>query len=1671
MEPIAIIGLACRFPAAPDSETFWRMLREGVCAIGRLPTDRSDASCDSELADSNVSAGSIDLDRFDADLFGIPIWEASRLDPQQRLLLEVGWEALESAGYSPDALAGSQTGIFVGAAPGDDDRFRYTDASSVDRHSVTATGAGSAAGRLAHALDLHGPALAVDTACSSSLVALHLACGSLRQRECGLALVAGVDVISSARVLLPYARAHMLSADGRCKAFDRSADGTVRGEGCGVVVLKLLSDAIRDRDCILAVVRGSAVNHNGRGRGFTAADAAAQAAVIRKAWQDAGISAGDIRYVEAHGTGVPAADLAELTALSSVLAEVTSSDDARVCAIGSVKTNIGHLGRAAGMAGLIKTVLAIRHDIIPPHLNLRDPQPQLARANLLSVPHEPGDWPGEGRHVAGVNAFGLTGTNAHVVLDDAPPRPPSSDVEDRSTHVLCLSARTAAGLEQLAERYEQQLSATPEQPLGDLCFTAYTGRPHFSHRLAVGARTPAELTDKLATFVAGRNTPGVHVGRAQNRAPRRVAFLFTGQGSHYADMAIELHKSCRIFKDALERCHEALRSRGWPPLLDLLYHPTRTPHSLNETAYAQPALFALEYALACVWCSWGIMPAAVLGHSLGEYVAACVAGVIELEPALALIAERARLMDGSAPGEMYVVFADEASVAPVLVPYSDSASIAALNGPMNTVISGAPGPIRAAVAALIAKRIEVRRLNINRAFHSPLMRPIASAFSQAADGITFAPPRIPLIANVTGQFWPRDTAPDVGYWTRHMVEPTRFAAGVATLEQSGCDVLLEIGPQPVLIGMAQACVRRASTLRLPSLRRGSSAWQTMLDSLGALYVNDVALDWAGFDRDYLRYRVSVPTHPAEWQQCHTPTLRFLPPHTRLSENAAKDQNVSPALPEAMLMAPNRQLVILDLLRSMIARLLDIGPDEIDVDRQFLEMGLDSIVLVEAVRTVEDRFATTLPIAEIFEEASSLRKLAAYLDRTLPAGWSPKPDPPTASNDIPSAPIADQRISHPEAGAGDQVATPVSELAADAGTLRAGVEVILTRQLEVFAQLMSEQMDVLRAATASSGANGPDSQARHAAPIEPGGACIARESDPNRSSAADRAAFASDEGSTAGEFSPLVARYVNRTQQSKTYATTYRTCLADPRRSAGFRPRCKEIVYPIVGERALGAHMWDIDGNQYVDLTMGFGSLLFGHNAPFIVAAVQEELTRGFAIGPNARLAGPVAQLICELTGVERVTFCSSGTDAVMTALRLARTRTRRNKIAIFEGSYHGTFDGVLARSTTRGEVPRSTPLCPGVPFGAISDVLVLEYGTPSSLDALRAHAHELAAVLVEPVQARRPDLQPAEYLRELRTLTAGSGTALIFDEVLTGFRIHPRGCQDLFGVTADIVTYGKILGGGLPIGVVAGTSAWMGGIDGGPWEYGDNSYPREERTAFAGTFCKHPLSMAAAHAVLHRLRTEGPALQDELNRRTAELAQALNSVFEQEDVAIRAVHCGSLFRFTARNNLDVFHYHLVEHGIYVFENKHCFLSTSHSADDIRMIVDAATASVRCMRASGFFPPRHLPPPICLTTGDDEQHSVTREVIDIWREILDVEYVARDADFFGLGGNALKAEQLLLRVAAQFDIDLPMSVFCAAPTVNAMIESIAQAHADNTDPEELARIMDDLDITPASANAS
>ncbi len=1017
-EPIAIVGMGCRFPGgAEDLETFWQILYHGVDAIQEVPKERWDIDA---YYDSNPDAPgkmhtrqggflSNGVDKFDAGFFGLAPREAVDMDPQQRILLEVSWEALERAGHASPKLNGSSTGVFIGVTNIDyAQRAVFADTNSIDIYTATGNTPNVIAGRLSYLLGLQGPSMAIDTACSSSLVAVHLACQSLRTGDCRMALAGGVNLILSPDVTVAIAKLRALAADGRCKTFDAAADGYGRGEGCGMIVLKRLSDAIADNDNILALIRGTAVNQDGRSSGLTVPNGLAQQAVVRSALANAKVEPSQISYVETHGTGTPLGDPIELKALAAALGEGRSEQQPLM--VGSVKTNIGHLEAAAGIAGLIKVVLAMQHQILPPHLHLTQLNPHIVTAKLpIKIPTSPTPWSGQEKRLAGVSSFGFSGTNAHLVLEEAPIQELLPKEIERPVHLLTLSAKTDTALVSLAERFQQYLESQPTTSLADMCFTLGSGRSHFEHRLALVADSTQQLRQQIATIIAQKQHTEVTNELSLNTSKPKIAFLFTGQGSQYVDMGRQLYETQPTFRNALNRCDELLRPYLEHSLLSVIYpEPGNESSLLNETIYTQPALFAIEYALAQLWRSWGIEPTVVMGHSVGEYVAACVAGVFSLEDGIKLIAQRAKLMQTlPSGGTMVAIFANETRVMAAIKPYSQQVSIAATNGPENIVISGQGDAVEAIVQELELAGIECRPLNVSHAFHSPLMKPILDTFERLAQEVKYSTPQLPIISNLTGKLVTGQEITSAAYWRNHINETVRFSESIQTLHEQGYELFVEIGPHPVLSGMGRRCLPTAAGTWLPSLKREQNDWQQILQSVSTLYEKGVEVDWCGFDQDYQRHRLSLPTYPFErqsyWkdaianhqlkdekvsqvkqliQQTSQPPAQTTKHKTSFREIV--QSAVSPLSQEQILAREpeDRQLMLEAYLLDRLAKALQLPVSKLG-SQQSLASLVDSLIIIELKKQIETDLQVIVSTATFFE-ATSVSHLATFiLDQISP----------------------------------------------------------------------------------------------------------------------------------------------------------------------------------------------------------------------------------------------------------------------------------------------------------------------------------------------------------------------------------------------------------------------------------------------------------------------------------------------------------------------------------------------------------------------------------------------------------------------------------------------------------------------------------------------------------------
>ncbi|MDG4765029.1 type I polyketide synthase [Solwaraspora sp. WMMD406] len=868
-EPIAIVGMGLRLPGGNETpEEFADFLRSGRAGTGPIPSDRWDveglySDVDGEKGKVLTAGGGFvsGIDEFDPRFFNISPKEAGYVDPQHRLVLECAWKALEHANIDPTSLRDGNGGVYLGISSMDYtievDRLDPTELTS---HIAAGTAHSAMSGRLSYFLGWRGPCMSIDTACSSSLVALHVAVQGLRRRECDIALAGGVNAVHHPRNHVVFSQANMLAADGRCKTFDDKADGYSRSEGCGVIVLKRLSDAKRDGDTILALVRGSSVRQDGESGGLTVPNGTAQAILMREALASAMLTPADVQYVEAHGTGTSLGDPIEMGAIDSVLSAAHRGGDPVI--VGSVKTNIGHMEAAAGVGGVIKTVLQLGEGVVYPHINLDTPSRHIPWDRYhVAVPTQPMPWSG-GTRRALVNSFGFAGTIATVVLEQAPPTqavtPPTDD--DRS--VFTLSARTQSALRALASQYRQVLAQQPELSVADLCYTANIGRSHFNVRLAGPVTTRADveaLLDKQATG-STEDAGAASAGEGEFRGGN-VAFLFTGQGSQYPGMGSALYERYPTFRESFDECDRLFGPLLGRSIKDLVFAADGADgQEIHQTAYTQPALFALEYATAQLWISWGVRPTILLGHSIGEIVAATMAGLFSLSDAVTLVAARARLMQSvSTPGGMVAVRATAADVAPLLAGYPD-VSFGAINSPEQCVVSGGIASLAAITEQLEARGVKSKALPVSHAFHSPLMAEVFDAFREAIKEIEYHEPELSFVSNLTGSVASLAEVGNPDYWVRHIGEPVNFAAGMAFVQARGRHVFVEVGPSAALTAMGRQCGDPSPHLWLSSLQPDDTEGRTIRRSLARSYTAGLAISWSGYHRGSPRRRVDLPTY-------------------------------------------------------------------------------------------------------------------------------------------------------------------------------------------------------------------------------------------------------------------------------------------------------------------------------------------------------------------------------------------------------------------------------------------------------------------------------------------------------------------------------------------------------------------------------------------------------------------------------------------------------------------------------------------------------------------------------------------------------------------------------------------------------------------------------------------
>ncbi|MDE0775688.1 MAG: aminotransferase class III-fold pyridoxal phosphate-dependent enzyme [Nocardioides sp.] len=1495
-EPLAIVGMACRGPGASNYRELWANVEAGT--TGMVPVDEVDRlregislSADVRNPYVPVAAPLEDYDAFDGAAFGITAGEADGINVNHRVMMEVVLEALEDAGCDPERHPG-RVGLFAAGGAGSPATVlqrigdaRYGDASrplkatdavnwvSLLDHDFLCT-------RIAYALDLQGPSLTVQSACSSSLVAVHLACQSLLTGDSDVVVAGGVNVETPHKAGYYHQPGSIWSADGSCRPFDHKASGTITASGAGAVVVKRLDEALAAGDAIHAVIRGSATNNDGRRKaGFTAPSVQQQSNVISTAIAAAGVDRGDIGYVETHGTATAIGDVVEWEALERAL-----GPDGTPCAIGATKANVGHLGAAAGVVGLIKAALVVSHGRVPPVANFEQLNPQITPTSArLFVPSTARPWEhATGPRRAGVSSLGIGGTNAHVVLEQAP----STGTVDRpgdGVFIVPVSAGTAPSARTTTDRVVEFAAAHPAS-LGRLAHTMISGRRVLTYREAA---------------VLVRRGDDVNVWRTGVRRARRKhqsTWVFPGQGSALGDLTAA-RTGVGGFSGLLAEALESLPADDRPKVEACLTGAAAASDRAPRTT--ELAMLVRSVVIARSLLAGGMEPQSLCGYSLGEVAAGVIGGVFTLEAAAEAITARARILAGAPSGAMIRARLPEAAADPYLRP---DVSLAIVPGAKDCIISGAAASVDAMATELRAAGVASVRIPVAHPFHSAVLAPFVEDYASVWERLELRAPTRRLMSSFTGRWLDEATARDPGYWASHLVRTVRFHDAMHAVRGEGASLAYVLDSrQGIGSYVAEVFGDDTQTLTTPGqpdydaaahARMLATGWTAGRDDLVASPLGSHANGETG-----------VPTlvvHASTYAFDRTSAGEGLPRPRRTPVSPASAALPAPDVPPTALpeVRPPAAAVsadpatsatgqddVLTRVRRIVAQLIGTSPADLEHGATFIDLGYDSFLLIQLADALSTEFRTDVDVQLLYFDNDSCESLVDVLADAVPS--SPRPSPAAAA---PSPALA-QSVTQAAATQPPVTQPPVTQPPASPTAAPALLSALMAPATKL-TQPARQELD-----------------------------------------------------------------WARQTPVSKRVVEEDRFALADQRNLVfSLRTGRREVSYPIVGVRGEGSHFVDADGHDYLDLCMGFGVTLLGHASAPVKQALSTFDASDLLLGPQSSTAGDVARGIATLTGVDRVGFASSGTEAVMGAVRAARAKTGRNLVAIFVGSFHGTFDGVLASPRADGRPGEATMLGRGTPAGMVQDLLILPYDE-TAIPVLESYGEQLAGVLVEPVQSRRPGYQPVELLRRLRTLCDDHGAALIFDEIITGFRCHPAGAAGHFGIRPDLVTYGKVIGGGMPIGVIAGDAEFMAPIDGGRWRAGDTGSPGRPSMVFSGTFSKQPLAMAVAQHMIAHLKRESPRLQRTLTDRTAEVAREINQHAEARGYPISVEHFSSLFRINvggSEQSEDVFFLELLRRGVYVWEGRTCFLSAAHDQADRAHVVEAVVDAAAEVAARGLW---------------------------------------------------------------------------------------------------------------------
>ncbi|UWQ19947.1 non-ribosomal peptide synthetase/type I polyketide synthase [Jannaschia sp. M317] len=1578
---IAVVGMAVRLPGIDTLGAFWDLIETGGTTVERIPPEELEDSYDAatRARPDYVPARAIlrDVDQFDPKFFGLMPLEAARIDPQGRVFLELCQQALDNAGLDPMRTPG-RVGLYAGSSMSTyllqnllRDRegvARFTSGFQLDYTELAGNVGDDIPSRTAQKLGLTGPAMSVTTACSTGLVAVIQACEALRAGRVHTAMAGGVSITFPQKRGYLAMEGGMASLDGTCRPFDADANGTIFGDGAGVVVLKRLSDALAEGDTIHAVVRGTGLsNDGGRGMSYTAPSVTGQAEAITDALTDAGIAGADVGFVECHGTATPLGDPVEIAGLKAALGPV------RGAALGAVKGNLGHLDAAAGIAGFIKACLVLSHGVIPPVAHHRRLNPQIdLEGSGLHVPTAATPWDADGPRYAGVSAFGVGGSNAHVILQSAPDRGTALPVD--APMILPLSAKTGAALKVMAGALADHLEGS-DQALADVARTLQQGRRTWDWRGGVVAR------DRAGAIAALRR---MRAARAPAPDGPRLVMLMPGQGAQYPGMAGPLHAAEPVFAAAFDTGLAALppevAEELRPLLLDTPDDFETAARTLAQTRLAQPALLMTEVAMARLWQARGVQADLYIGHSVGELAAAVLAGVVDMAQAVTFVTRRGALMQAQDAGGMTAVSATENELTALM---DGTVDLAARNGPDQQVIAGSLAALDTFEAKLTAADVTFRRLRSSHAFHSRMMDDVVPALLEVAQAMTLRAPTHPILSTVTGQPLTDAQATDPAYWAGQARACVDFRAALATLAtQDAPPAMLEVGPGRTLAALTAQCLPPEAYLdaqpSMPDPAHVTEARDLLAATALRLWQTGVGVT-LGTDIPGSARKVPLPSYPFERQRCWFDAAPETPQAAPAAPPAIAETPISPVVtgsPMSQAAAPTVLPALLDLIADMAG--MELAPD--DADSSFLELGLDSLFLGQLTQEIGRTFKVQFGFRRLTGDLGTPTALADFILAENPAA-------------APAAASTPEATPAPVAAAAPAPAMLQAPVPAQMPPLAAGSDTatIMQAQMAAMQALFSQQLAALGGA-APVQAQPVAAPAPVAAPVAP---VPVAATDPApaepKASGRRRAAMISNAELTEDQrvfARDLAARYSAKYPGSKAHTDQYRLVHADPRTASGFHADWKELAFPIVAERAKGAYITDLDGNDLIDLVNGFGQTAFGHAPDFVGRAVAKQLEKGYALGPQAERAGPLAEKFARAVGHERVSFCNTGTEAVIAAVRAARTATGREKVVLFDKSYHGQHDEVLVKPGANAAKPTALPSAPGIPRGGLGNVVVLPFASPEALDYIRENADDLAAVLIESVRSRYPAERPEQFVRDIKAITDQHEAALIMDEVVTGFRTHARGMQGVWGIQGDMAVYGKVVGGGLPIGVLAGSRKFMDALDGGPWQFGDDSRPEAMPTFVAGTFVRHPLVLAAVEACLDWMADHGDRLWVETADLLAGMATRMRAALDARGLpdVIEDYSSWLVVDLTDLDPRATLLYPLMRlQGVHVMDGFCWFLTTEHGQAEVDRVVAAFEQSLDTLLSVGILADvrRADAPPLPARPEATEIRPLTASQREIW----------------------------------------------------------------------------------------